>query len=148
MQVGEQEELYKEMECVCVCVYVCVRLISRALSQVGESEPEELYEEMERHTNPDRLVVCHETDPQWRSAVLRDVPLLLALRRQPGDIVRSDALFFFFYLMYECDRVLSLCGCVRVCVRVCWSDVPLLLALRWQPEDVVHLATSFFFFLP
>lgn len=94
------------------------------LSPDEYDDPSALYEAITSHTK--ELVISHEADPQWRSAVLRGAPNLLTLRHVMEDgvdeyrLIRLTKRFLSF-------RVIKL---NRECVRGLWAG---------QQQELIYL---------
>ncbi|XP_067635802.1 protein pecanex isoform X2 [Eurosta solidaginis] len=129
IQSPRDEWVFADMELLHAVVAPAVKMALK-LQQDHISNPDEfhfpdaLYEAI--HTCAKDLVISHEADPVWRSAVLRGAPNLLALRHVMEDgsdeyrIIRLTKRFLSF-------RVIKL---NRECVRGLWAG---------QQQELIYL---------
>uniref|UniRef100_A0A0K8V950 Pecanex-like protein n=1 Tax=Bactrocera latifrons TaxID=174628 RepID=A0A0K8V950_BACLA len=129
IQSPRDEWVFADMELlhavVAPAVKMALKLQQDHISNPDEFHyPEALYEAIDTCAND--LVISHEADPVWRSAVLRGAPNLLALRHVMEDgsdeyrIIRLTKRFLSF-------RVIKL---NRECVRGLWAG---------QQQELIYL---------
>ena len=62
------------------------------------------------------MVICHESDPAWRKAVLSSRDTLLTLRHMVDDGT-DEYKIIMLYKRHLSFKVIKVCVCVCVCVR-------------------------------
>lgn len=66
-----------------------VRLFQDSFTDDLDS-PEGLYECLVNYGDPRKFVICHEADPEWRLAILRDTPQMCSVRRTVQQNARGN----------------------------------------------------------